>query len=101
MLSQKKGQPYEDLPDTRDEPQHRPSPRSRMVPLVFVSLILTGLLFKVSHHCMHAVSSHLKPEPLTIEHRVRDILSTTPLIGIYFIPKSIYMNSEIHVLMLT
>lgn len=79
MYPHEKGQPYEDVPVKRDDARRLPSVRSRFAGLFFVSLILSAI-FRVSQHCIHA-SPKSPPTPLTIEGRVKNILSTTPLIG--------------------
>lgn len=51
--------------------------------LLFGFLALVGLstLFRLPHHCHDAVSKVLLPqEPLTVEGRVKNILTSTPLI---------------------
>lgn len=79
--SQPYEQPYEGLPDTRDEPHPRPSTRKRIMSLCFVSIIVTSLFFRAPNHCLHALTNKLTPKPFTVEQRVKNILSTTPLIG--------------------
>lgn len=95
MYPHEKGQPYEasceGLADTRDETRPRPSTRSRIISLLFVSIVVTSLFFRAPHHCLHALSAHFTPKPLTIEQRVKNILSTTPLIGKFLFPRVIVL----------
>lgn len=86
LYPDEKSQPYEDIPGSRDDPPRPSTTRSRIASLFFVSLLLSALV-RVSHYCLHA-SSRTPPRPLTIEGRVKNILSTTPLIG----KKSISIN---------
>lgn len=81
MYPHEKGQSYEDVPAKHNDHQRIPSTRFRIVSLLLVSLVF-GAIFRASHHCIHRFSNRHPPRPLTIEERVKNILSTTPLIGI-------------------
>lgn len=71
-------QPYEHVNYKRDDAG---PPRPRLaLSCLFVSLIIIGTLFKLPHHCLHAVGNHYPSKLLTVEQRVKKILSTTPLI---------------------
>lgn len=47
----------------------------------FLAVVGLSTLFRLPHYCHHAVSNALLPhKALTIEERVKDILTSTPLI---------------------
>lgn len=55
--------------------------RSFAVAVLALCLVFMSGLFQIDHHCSHAVSNLWRSKPRTIEERVKNILSTTPLIG--------------------
>lgn len=62
-------------------PSSKATTRPRLaLSCLFVSLIVLGTLFRLPHHCLHAVAGSHPPKLLTIDDRVKTILSTTPLI---------------------
>lgn len=84
MYPHEKGQPYEDDQVTRDEarpPSSTASRTRRSLPyLLFFAFLLLEILFKLPHHCLDAVKNRVSPKVLTVEERVKEILTFTPLI---------------------
>lgn len=80
MHLHEKHQPYEPTLDKRDDARRSSSVRKRLL-ACFLAVVGLGTLFRLPHHCHHAVSSALLPhKALTIEERAKDILTGTPLI---------------------
>lgn len=80
-------QPYEEVAYKRNDTgsssilSNKTTTRPRLaLSCLFVSLVILGTLFRLPHHCIHAVANKYPPKVLTIEQRVKNILSTTPLI---------------------
>lgn len=85
MYPREKGQPYEEGLVKRDDARPSSSTginniRSRILPFLLLSVILVGTLCKLPHQCLHAVKNRLLPDVLTVEERVKEILTHTPLI---------------------
>lgn len=84
MYPYEKVQPYKAAPGPdlasidhrRDDSRRAWSARPRVVTLFFTAIALS-LFLKVFHHCNHASPA----VPLTVDQRVKNILSNTPLIG--------------------
>ncbi|KUI71067.1 hypothetical protein VM1G_07266 [Cytospora mali] len=79
------GQPYEateDGLDKRDDaqPSSRTGTRARSLTFFLLFVILLDTLSRLSRYCRHDVSSRPLPSVLTIEERVKEILTFTPLI---------------------
>lgn len=81
--AQHAGQPYEHVLGSRDYIRPKPHAPSRIIALLALLLVSISVIFRLPHHCVHALSEKWSPKPLTIEGRVKNILSTTPLIGGY------------------
>lgn len=80
MHPHEKHQPYEPALDKRDDARRSSSVRIRLL-ACFLAVVGLSTLFRLPHRCHHALSGALLPhEALTIEERVKDILTGTPLI---------------------
>ena len=82
MYPHEKGQPYEHVLDKRDNarPSSSTGPRARPLSWLLLSIIVLSFLFKLPHHCLHSVRDRLPSKALTVEERVKEILTFTPLI---------------------
>lgn len=78
--------PYEELTNTENETHPRQSTRSTTVYSLLVSALVASFFFGLPNHCHHALSTHFAPKPVTVEQRVKSILSHTPLIGKFISP---------------
>ncbi|KAI3396441.1 hypothetical protein diail_12161 [Diaporthe ilicicola] len=79
MHLHEKQQPYELALDKRDDARRSSSVRTRLL-ACFLALAGLSMLFRLPHYCYHAVSKPLPQRVLTVEERVKDILTYTPLI---------------------
>ncbi|KAK2602501.1 hypothetical protein N8I77_009028 [Diaporthe amygdali] len=79
MHPHEKHQPYELALDKRDDTRRSSGMRTRLL-ACFLAVAGLSTLFRLPHYCYHAVSSTIPHKALTIEGRVKDILSFTPLI---------------------
>lgn len=86
MYLHEKSQPYEDGLDKRDDARPSSSSstttstRTRSLSCFLLFVIVLGTLFRLPHHCLDAVRNKLPPKVLTVEERVKEILTYTPLI---------------------
>lgn len=79
MHLHEKQQPYELAFDKRDDTRRSSSVRIRLL-TCFLAVVGLSTLLRLPHYCYHAVSNTLPHTELTVEERVKNILTSTPLI---------------------